>query len=108
MSKWPNAITVFLKVYILFPVVWFLAVDTLPLSLFFDGCFAVVAARVDTLLPTSLQAPPQAVAAERVMPPLLQILCRVGYGGCFSAVVLAWADTLPPWSHLFSVDALTP
>jgi hypothetical protein len=39
---------------------WFFAADTLLLSLFFDGHFAVVAVRADTLLPMSLRAPPHA------------------------------------------------
>jgi hypothetical protein len=36
---------------------WFFIVDILPLPLFFDGCFVVVAARVDTLPPPSHRTP---------------------------------------------------
>lgn len=37
---------------------WFFIADTLPSSLFFDECFAVIATRADVLLPTSLRPPP--------------------------------------------------
>jgi hypothetical protein len=43
---------------------WLFAADTLTLSLFFDGCFAVVAALADTLPLMSLRDPPHAGAAK--------------------------------------------
>jgi hypothetical protein len=68
-------------------VAWFFVADTLLLSLFFDGCFAIVVARTDTLSLMSLQAPPSCrFVVECVMAPSCEY---------FAALFLA--DALPSY-----------
>jgi hypothetical protein len=89
--------------------IWSLAVDTLPLALFFDGCFSIVAVWTDALPPHRFRCLPS--SAEGVMAPLdtWRMLCRRGCSdGCLAAMVLAVVDALSPWSRLFLVDALPP
>jgi len=93
-------------------VVYLFAVDTLPLSLYFDGCFVVVAAWQILCHLRHLRIPAHVVVAECVMAcPLgdtlsrcLRMLCRhADPNGCFAAIVLSllggcFATTVsPPW-----------
>jgi hypothetical protein len=66
-------------------VVWFIAADNLPLLLFFDGCFAIVVVRIDTL-PSRRFGRPLMPTVEGVMAP---------YCGYFATFSLE--DALPPW-----------
>jgi hypothetical protein len=90
-------------------VVWFIDADTLPLLLFFDGCFAVVAVRMDTL-PSRRFGRPLMPAVEGVMAPYCRyfaafsledaLLPWLGSMLCAAMVHLFSVDTLPLWLHL--------
>jgi len=86
-------------------VALFFAADALPLSLFFDGCFAVVATRADFAADVASGSPLLQMLLSTCWGPtpvdplthrLWRMLCRR----------VAQTDTLPPF--LFSVDALPP
>lgn len=76
-------------------VICFFVADTLPLSLFFGGWFAVIATWAGALSPTSLQSPPQCVMVP-ICGYFVASIALVASGGCFAAVLVD--------AHLFSVD----